>query len=142
MRTQLAALGVKVDEGVAFINRNNGEINKKDPFYNDVKTGAARYTRTVIMDNNPRSALKPAFMSDPKTAWLVELLGYPTAFTNKVLKDMARGTVQYAKNPEHAAQIVAGSLIMTASAMGINQTRAYIQGRDLSDKSFLDNAID
>ena len=142
MRTQLAALGVKVDEGVAFINRNNGEINKKDPFYNDVKTGAARYTRTVIMDNNPRSALKPMFMSDPKTAWLFELMGYPTAFTNKVLKDMARGTVQYAKNPEHAAQIVAGSLIMTASAMGINQTRAYIQGRDLSDKSFLDNAID
>ena len=50
-RNQLAALGVKTDEGVAYLNRNKGEINTKDPFYNDIKSGAARYTRTVIMDN-------------------------------------------------------------------------------------------
>ena len=92
------------------------------------------------MDNNPRSALKPMFMSNPTTAWLTELMGYPTAFTNKVLKDMARGLAQYEKNPEHAARIVSTALIMTASASGINELRNMMQGKDTKYETPLDKA--
>ena len=138
LRNQLAALNVKVDEGVAYINRNKGEVNSKDPFYNDIKSGAARYTRTVIMDNNPRSALKPMFMSNPKSAWLFELMGYPTAFTNKVLFDMARGVANYKDDPEHAARVVATTLIMTASGMGLNEVRNMITDKDTRDEDGLE----
>lgn len=132
MRQQLAELNIDVDQGVAYLNRNEGEINFKDPFYKNVKRGAARFAGQVVLDTNPRAAIKSAWMSNPKRAFAAELLGYPAAFSNVVLKDFARKLTNFSDNPVGAANTIAAGLSMTAAATGLN----YVRNPDsISDKS-------
>ena len=132
LRNQLAELNVDIDQGIAYLNRNSGEINSKDPFYKNIKRGAGRYVNEVILDTSPRAAIKPIWMSDPKKAIFAELLGYPTAFTNKVLKQFVRAIAGLADNPVGAANTLATAITMTAAATGLN----YVRNSDsFSDKS-------
>ena len=132
MRDQLAALNVDVDEGLAYLKRNDGQVNTKDAFYKSVKRGAGRYVNEVVLDTGPRAAIKPIWMSDPKKAIFAELLGYPTAFSNKVLKEFVRGFAKPIDNPEAFANTLAASLSMTAAAVGLN----YVRNPDsFNDKS-------
>ena len=123
LRDQLASLNVDVDEGLAYLKRNDGQVNTKDPFYKSIKRGAGRYVNEVVLDTGPRAAIKPIWMSDPKKAILAELLGYPTAFTNKVLKEFVRGFSKPIDNPEAFANTLAAALSMTAAAVGLNYAR-------------------
>jgi len=123
MRNQLAELNIDVDAGLAYLSRNGGEINKQDPFYKDIKRAASRYTGRIVLDTNPRAAIKPTWLGDPKKAILGELMGYPAAFTNVVLKDFARGISSPTDNPIEAANTLAAALVMTGAAIGLNYTR-------------------
>ena len=125
-RDQLKELNVDIDEGLKYIERNGGEVNKKDPFYTNVKKGAARYTGDVILDTSGRAAVKPALISDPRTAMLFQLMGYPAAFSNVVLKNFARGL----KNPYAASQTIGTALAMTVGAVGANYLRSDMKDKD------------
>ena len=124
---ELADLGINYNEGVSWLNKG---ANIEDDFYRKLKEGANTYTNEVILNPSAQSGIKPMYMSNPKTAILGQLLGYPAAFTNTVMKNMAR---QIARNPETAlTQHIPAVGIMTAVAMFTNAART--QGESLEGK--------
>lgn len=124
---ELNELGVDWKRGVQWIN--NG-ATKEDEFYKEFISGAARYTNAVILQPTAMSNLKPLLHSKPQTSILFQLLGYPAAFTNVVLKGAAK---QLIKNPtRNAPKVLAAGLMMTETARWTNWMRS--QGRSEEDR--------
>lgn len=116
---KLNELDIDYKAGVDWIN--NGS-KRTDAFYTDFKRGASRYTNGVILQPTSMSNLKPMLYSDPKTTILFQLLGYPAAFSNTVLKGAAKSII---KDPKaNAANIFAAGLSMTAAARFTNWVRS------------------
>ena len=116
---ELADLGIDYEDGIKWIE--NG-ASFDDPFYRKVKEGAGAYTNEVILNPSAASGLRPSYMSNPKTAILGQLLGYPAAFTNTILKGMAKQTV---RNPEtFVTQHLPAAAIMTGAAVLTNAARS------------------
>tara|TARA_Y100000385_G_C13053994_1_gene621123 strand:- start:65 stop:1789 length:1725 start_codon:yes stop_codon:yes gene_type:complete len=80
------------------------------------------------------SGLKPLLHSNPKTAIAFQLLGYPVAFTNTVLKGAAK---QLVKDPvRNTAKVMTAATIMTGMARWTNYVRTggeSERGKDLDD---------
>ena len=116
---ELAELGIDYKKAVDWHNAG-GKMD--DAFYkDDVLGGVARYTNSVILQPSAMSGLKPLLHSNPKTAILFQLLGYPAAFTNTVLKGAAKSL---SKDPiRNAGKIVPAALIMTGMARWTNYLR-------------------
>ena len=131
MMTELNELGVDINEGISWLN-NGSKID--DPFYTKLKRGAARYTNEVILNPNAESGLKPAIMSHPKTAILFQFLGYPTAFTNTVLKNAARSIVSNPADISNVAKTVAAGTIMTEMARTMNFWRSDGESEKFKDR--------
>lgn len=93
-----------------------------DEFYkSSILGGAARYTNSVVLQPTAMSGLKPLLYSKPKTAVLFQLLSYPVAFTNTVMKGAAKKLI---KNPKrNAGKLVAAGTIMTGMARWTNYLR-------------------
>ena len=131
MKDQLNELGVDIDQGLKWINE--GEA-LDDPFYKNIKRGAARYTNEVILMPTGESGLKPFWTGDPKTSILFQFLGYPIAFTNTVLKNAAKDII---RNPvQNAPKTLAAGLIMTEVARWTNWARSH--GKSEENKSPLE----
>ena len=63
-------------------------LRKWDNFYEkQVMGGAARFTNEVILDPSKASSIRPHVQQTPMGTILFQFLGYPTAFTNTVLKN-------------------------------------------------------
>ena len=116
---ELAELGIDYKKAVDWHNAG-GKMD--DAFYkDDVLGGVARYTNSVILQPSAMSGLKPLLHSHPKTAILFQLMSYPAAFTNTVLKGAAK---QLTKDPiRNAGKIVPAALIMTGMARWTNYLR-------------------
>ena len=116
---ELAELGIDYKKAVDWYNAG-GKMD--DAFYkDDVLGGVARYTNSVVLQPTAMSGLKPLLHSNPKTAILFQLMGYPAAFTNTVLKGAAK---QLTKDPiRNAGKIVPAALIMTGMARWTNYLR-------------------
>ena len=125
-RDQLTELNVDIDQGLNYLKRNDGEINVDDAFYYDIKKGAARYTNEVILDTSGRAAVNSTFINNPMFTAFTQLMGYPAAFTNVVLKNFVRGL----KNPYSTPDTIAAALMMTAGASGLNYVRTGGEGYD------------
>ena len=96
------------------------------------------YTNEVILNPSAQSALKPTFMSNPKTAVFGQLLGYPAAFTNTVLKGMMKQTV---RDPQtFFTQHVPAAAMMTGIAAFANGVRS--NGESWEDKEGFEIAVD
>ena len=93
-----------------------------DEFYkSSILGGAARYTNSVVLQPTAMSGLKPLLYSKPRTAVLFQLLSYPVAFTNTVMKGAAKKLI---KNPKrNAGKLVAAGTIMTGMARWTNYLR-------------------
>ena len=116
---ELADLGIDYKDGIKWIE--NG-ASFDDPFYRKVKEGAGTYTNEVILNPSAASGLRPSYMSNPQTTILGQLLGYPAAFTNTILKGMAKQTV---RNPEtFVTQHLPAAAIMTGAAVLTNAARS------------------
>ncbi len=116
---ELAELGIDYKKAVKW---HNAGAKTDDSFYkSDFLGGAARYTNAVILQPTALSGLKPLLYSNPKTAVMFQLLSYPVAFTNTVMKGAAK---QIVKNPKrNAAKIVAAGTIMTGMSRWTNYLR-------------------
>ena len=127
---QLTELGIDVDEGLNWLNAGGSQ---QDVFYKkNIVRGAARYTNEVILNPSPEAGIKPAFMSDPKSSVFFQLLGYPAAFTNVVLKKMATDSI---RDPiGNVPKIMAGALVMTHIGMFTNWARSH--GESTKNKSW------
>ena len=121
---ELADLGINYNEGVAWLQQG---AKTGDNFYTKLKEGAGVYTNEVILNPSAQSGIKPMYMSNPKTAILGQLLGYPAAFTNTIMKNVIReGT----RNPETIlTHHLPAAAIMTGIAAFTNAVRT--QGESL-----------
>ena len=123
LETELKELNVNIDQGIKWLE---GGLNTKDSFYTDIQRGAARYTNEVILNPSPESGLKPTLMSNPQTSILFQFMGYPTAFTNTILKNagknLLKGIVRL--DFENTARTVAAGAIMTEMARWSNYARS------------------
>ena len=116
---ELAELGIDYQQGIKWFNEGS---KKTDNFYDDqLLGGAARYSNSVVLQPTAMSGLKPLLYSNPKTAIMFQLLGYPMAFTNTVLKGAAKAII---KDPSrNAAKTLATGVIMTEMARFTNYAR-------------------
>ena len=120
MAGELAELGIDYKQGVEWL-KAGGSL--KDSFYDEqVLGGAARYSNSVVLQPTAMSGLKPLLFSNPKTAIAFQLLGYPVAFTNTVMKGAAKSL---GKAPiRNAAKIIPAAAIMTGMARWTNYVRS------------------
>jgi hypothetical protein len=127
---ELRELGIDPDEAVKWFNKGS---KKTDSFYDDsILGGAARYSNSVILQPTAMSGLKPLLHSNPKTAIAFQLLGYPVAFTNTILKGAAKAII---KDPvRNAPKTLAAGLIMTEMARWTNYARS--NGESERDKNW------
>ena len=116
---ELAELGIDYKKAIEW-HKSGGRTT--DEFYkSEILGGAARYTNSVVLQPTAMSGLKPMLYSNPKTAVLFQLLSYPVAFTNTVMKGAAK---QIVKNPKrNTAKIVAAGTIMTGMSRWTNYLR-------------------
>lgn len=132
---ELADLGIDYRDGIAWYDAG---AKLDDAFYSKVKSGGGKYTDGVILNPSSASGLKPTFMSNPKTAVFGQLLGYPAAFTNTILKGMAKQT---ARNPETLfTQHIPAAAVMTGIAAFTNGVRT--NGESWEDKEGFEIATD
>lgn len=115
---ELNELGISVNDAV---NWYNGGMLQDDPFTKIIQRGAGRYTNEVILNPSAASGLKPLWQSNPRSAVLYQLLGYPAAFTNTVLKNAVSKLID---NPTgNVPKVFAAAYIMTETARFTNYAR-------------------
>jgi len=132
---ELADFGIDYKDGIKWYDAG---AKLDDAFYAKVKKGGGIYTNEVILNPSSQSGLKPTFMSNPKTSVFGQLLGYPAAFTNTVLKGMIKQTV---RDPQtFFTQHVPAAAMMTGIAAFTNGVRS--DGKSWEDKEGFEIAID
>lgn len=116
---ELKELGIDYRQGVNWL-KEGAKTNTK--FYNEAYLrGAARYTDALILQPTAMSGLKPKLHSNPKSAILFQLLGYPVAFTNTVMKQTGK---RLAKAPlRNGYKVIPAAFIMTGMARWTNYLR-------------------
>ena len=129
---ELLDLGVDIKAGTAWVkagakrysdttNEITGLRNWSTFYENYVMQGAARFTNEVILDPSKASSIRPHAQQTPTGSVLFQFLGYPTAFSNTVLKNFYG---QAARNPVRGGGKILGTgLLMTAAAAGTNWIR-------------------
>lgn len=135
-RDELAELGVDLPKALDWYN--NGR-KTKDPFFQEIKSAAARYTNDIILNPTAMSGSKPRLYTKPTTSFLFQILSYPAAFSNTVLKGAAKTLV---RNPtkENVAKISAGALSLVGLQAGINYIKT--RGESAQDKEAHEIALD
>ena len=124
----LAEFGVDLKGAKAWVD---GGRSVEDPFYRQITRGAARYTNQIILQPTRMSGLKPRAHTTPFGSLLFQLMGYPTAFSNNILK---RGAKRLIRDKDIAAEkLLPTALAMTAVAGATNYMRT--RGEGFKDKT-------
>ena len=128
---ELNELGIDIDAGLRWV-RNGAEYT--DDFYlNDIRKGAGRYTDEVVMNPTTAANQKPLVHSHPLTKWAFGLLGFPTSFSNTVLKNAVREITKDMKNGKTSRlatpKVLSGILVMMSAGIVGNTIRTG--GRNL-----------
>ena len=131
----LAEFGVDLKGAKAWVD---GGRSVEDPFYQQITKGAARYTNQIILQPTRMSGLKPRAHTTPGGSLVFQLMGYPTAFSNNILK---RGAKRMFRDKDIAAQkLVPTALAMTAVAGATNYMRT--RGEGFKDKEPMEVGFD
>ena len=131
----LTEFGVDLKGAKAWID---GGRSVEDPFYQQITKGAARYTNQIILQPTRMSGLKPRAHTTPGGSLVFQLMGYPTAFSNNILK---RGAKRMFRDKDIAAQkLVPTALAMTAVAGATNYMRT--RGEGFKDKTPMEVGFD
>jgi hypothetical protein len=131
----LAEFGVDIKDAKAWVD---GGRNIEDPFYQQITKGAARYTNQLILQPTRMSGLKPRAHTTPTGSLIFQLMGYPTAFSNNILK---RGAKRLIRDKDIAAEkLVPTALAMTAVAGATNYMRT--RGEGFKDKEPMEVGFD
>ena len=124
LENQLKELGVDIDEGLKWIKSG---AKAEGTFYDDsLLPSAARYVDEVIMNPTAAANQKPIWHSMPSTRWAFGLMGFPTAFSNTVLKNAVREVSLDVRTGqvESLPSVMAGLTTMTGIAMFGNTLRS------------------
>ena len=125
---ELRDLNINLEEGLNWISR--GAL-VEDEYYNKVATAGARFTKDVILHPNRKSGIKSNLTTVPGWDLVFQLMSYPIAFTNVILKQMARATVGDDATVNAARLLSVGSLMTFAAVTG-NAIRT--EGKSLEDE--------
>jgi hypothetical protein len=131
LTNELKELGIDVTAGKRWV-QSGGKASGK--FYDEnFLPSAARYVDEVIMNPTAAANQKPLWHSMPSTRWAFGLMGFPTAFSNTVLKNAAREVAKDVRGKEFVGtpQVLSGVTAMTAIAMFGNTLRS--KGQNLED---------
>ncbi len=131
LTNELKELGVDVISGKRWV-QSGGKASGK--FYDEnFLPSAARYVDEVIMNPTAAANQKPLWHSMPSTRWAFGLMGFPTAFSNTVLKNAAREVAKDVRGKEFVGtpQVLSGVTTMTMIAMFGNTLRS--KGQNLED---------
>ena len=119
-KEELFELGIDIKKGLKWVDDG---AKTTDEFYTkDLMRSAGRFTNEVILNPSREKALKPVIQSNPKADILFQFLGYPTAFSNTVMKNAIRAIV---RDPlTNSPRVLVGGMIMTQFAMWLNYWRS------------------
>lgn len=131
---ELNELGIDINKGLEWIK--SGAKHTDDFYMDEVRKAAARYTDEVIMNPVQASAQKPLLHIHPATKWSFGLLGFPTAFSNTVLKNAIREITKDVRtfgktSKAYTPQALSGLLVMTMAGLAGNTLRTG--GRNLEE---------
>ena len=122
---ELSELNIDVEKGLEWIKKGS---NSTDDFYiNNVRQGAVRYTNEVVMNPTAASAQKPLLHSRAPTKWIFGLMGFPTAFSNTALRNVAKGIsrdmrlIRHGTSSGNISSAIIGGMFMTSVGM-LNHT--------------------
>ena len=116
---ELNELGVNVPTAKRWAN---GELSKQEAllFERQINEGGAKFARQVIL--NPKTAgLTSLWLQDPRYNVLTQLLAYPYAFGNTIMKRYAQGMLQ---GPVQTGQALVGGTMMTMTGIVGNEFRS------------------
>ena len=134
---ELKELGIDIDDGLKWINRGAKHTDAYHEQY--VRQAAARYTDEVVMNPTAASAQKPLLHSRAGTKWIFGLTGFPTAFSNTVLRNVAKNigrdikTINAGGNKVSLLHVMSAAMFMTQ--IGILNHTLRTQGRNLKEHS-------
>jgi len=100
----------------------NGQLSKQESllFERQINEGGARFARQVIL--NPKTAgLTSLYIQDPRFNILTQLLAYPYAFGNTIMKRFAKGMLQ---GPVQSGQALVGGTMMAMTGIVGNEWRS------------------
>ena len=121
---ELAELDIDYKDAMEWYKRG---AKRNDEFY-DKKflSGAARYANSVILQPSGMSNLKPLLFSNPKTSIAFQLMGYPAAFTNTVLKGSVKQLTKDVRSgdPRNVGKVAVTALSMVQVARIMNDWRS------------------
>ena len=119
LKSELFELGIDVKDGLRWVGQG---AKQNDNFYRQVVRGAGRFTNSVILQTGRERAKVPTYMSNPKWDILTQFLRYPYVFSNTILKNFARDTIQ---NPGvNAPRVAVFGLMATNVALATNYWRS------------------
>lgn len=118
-KKELRELGMDIDQAMDWFD---GGMQADSAFNKEIQRGAGRYTNEVILNPEAASGLKPLMHSNPKTAVLFQLMGYPAAFTNTILKGAARKMIEDPRG--NVINTLGAGIIMTETARFNNWARS------------------
>ena len=151
LQDELNELGVDIEAGIKWVKDG---ANPHGIFYKrNFTKSAARYVDEVVMNPTAASNQKPLLHSYMLTRALFGLMGFPTAFSNTVLKngirDITRDVRQFSKGrftTPGIARVASGVLTMTAVGAFGNILRTNgkeldeVENGEISFGEFIGNA--
>ena len=122
----------KIDENLARGLTNDGKISMTKKGLSNAKfnkkliQGANRFTKEIILNPSIAEANRPLWFSNPSAQLLMQFAGYPTVFTNTVLKRFAREIAKDGSRKEmyRTGRILPTALLMTSVAHIGNELRS------------------
>ena len=128
---ELVELGIDPDDAIKWVQ--NG-AKTTDDFYQQVLQGAGRFSKETVLHPNAASGQKSYWMSHPVGSMFFQLMSYPAAFSNTVLKGFAK---QMAKSPiEGTARVAFGGWMM----LELSRLGNYIRSRGESEEGTLEES--
>lgn len=128
LKETLYDLGIDPKKGVKWFKEG---ASKEANFYGDITMGGGRFSRGVILPTSREFSKVPTFMTHPRYDIFTQFLRYPAAFSNTVLKNFARDTIN---NPKANAPKVGSFVIAsTGIARATNYWRSSAEAQEQLD---------
>ena len=130
LKETLNDLGIDPKEGLDWVKRGS---NVEERFYTrDMAMAGGRFSRSVILPTSREFSKVPRFMTNPRYDVLTQFLRYPTAFSNTVIKNYVRDTLN---NPAMSAPGFGAFVVgATAIARGTNYWRSSPEMQNIYDQ--------
>jgi len=129
LQDQLEDLDVNPKLGLAWHRANMktgafdfGKASQADFYTKDIVNGANRFTKEIILNPSAAEANRPLWFGSPAGQLLMQFAGYPTVFTNTILKRFVTDSKDYPL--QTTPKILGTTMLMTSVAMMGNYIRS------------------